>query len=150
NLEYWGALYRLPHRVIRVRVDEVLDRVGLSQAAGRRVETYSRGMKQRLHLARGLISDAKVLFLDEPTNGLDPVGALQFRQLIHELREENRTILLATHDMKEAEATCDRVTLIDHGSVIATESPRSLVAFAAQVRRVEAEGVDPGLLAQIR
>jgi ABC-2 type transport system ATP-binding protein len=150
NLEYWGALYRLQHRVLRARIEEVLIRVGLADAAGRRVETYSRGMKQRLHLARGLLADAQVLFLDEPTNGLDPIGALEFRELIGQLREEKRTIVLATHDMREAEALCDRVTLVDHGTIIATESPRSLAAFAAQVRRIETEGADAQLLAQIR
>jgi ABC-2 type transport system ATP-binding protein len=76
---------------------------------------YSRGMKQRLHLARGLIGDAKVLFLDEPTIGMDPMAARDFRTLVKALLAEGRTILLTTHDMAEAEALCDRVALIDHG-----------------------------------
>ena len=79
-------------------------------------------MKQRLHLARGLMGDARVLFLDEPTTGMDPIAARDFRNLIDELRGEGRTILLATHDMVEAEVVCDRVTLIDRGKIIATES----------------------------
>src|SRR6266511_3209649 len=103
NLEYWGALYKLSRAEIRVRSEQLIERVGLIERADERVETYSRGMKQRLHLARGLIGDANVLFLDEPTTGMDPLAAREFRRLIGELRGEGRTILLATHDMVEAE-----------------------------------------------
>ena len=146
NLEYWGALYRLPSAEVRRRSDRLLDRMGLADKADRRVETYSRGMKQRLHLARGLIGDARVLFLDEPTTGMDPVAAREFRALIGELKGEGRTILLATHDMVEAEALCQRVTLIDKGRVIATESPRSLAQMMSRHQRIDIEGADPGLL----
>ncbi len=79
NLEYWAALYRVPTSTGKRRVSELLDRVGMADRADDLVETYSRGMKQRLHLARGLVADAKVLFLDEPTTGLDPVAAREFR-----------------------------------------------------------------------
>src|ERR687896_677179 len=94
NLEYWGALYRLPSELVRRRTRELLERVGLSDRADQRVEQYSRGMKQRLHLARGLIADATVLFLDEPTTGMDPIAGREFRALVNELRGEGRTILL--------------------------------------------------------
>jgi ABC-2 type transport system ATP-binding protein len=127
----------------------LIERVGLSERADERVETYSRGMKQRLHLARGLIGDAKVLFLDEPTTGMDPLAAREFRALIAELRGEGRTILLATHDMAEAEALCDRVTLIDRGIILATESPRTLGRVISRFQRIDVEGVDDGLLARI-
>lgn len=80
-------------------------------------------MKQRLHLARGLVGDPEVLLLDEPTTGMDPVAAHNFRGLVGELRAEGRTILLTTHDMVEAETVCDRFTLIDRGRQLATESP---------------------------
>jgi len=109
NLEYWGALYRLSGAEIRSRSDALLERVGLTERADQRVEEFSRGMKQRLHLARGLMGDARVLFLDEPTTGMDPLAAREFRALIAELKGEGRTILLTTHDMVEAEAVCDRV-----------------------------------------
>src|SRR6266536_4839246 len=79
NLEYWGALYRLPASEVKGRADSLLERVGLTERADQRVEEFSRGMKQRLHLARGLIGDAKVLFLDEPTTGMDPLAAREFR-----------------------------------------------------------------------
>src|SRR5436190_11933180 len=126
NLEYWGALYRLATPQVRRRVEELLERVGLTERADARVETFSRGMKQRLHLARGLVGNAKVLFLDEPTTGMDPLAAREFRRLVVDLRAEGRTILLATHDMVEAETVCDRVTLIDRGRIVATESPGTL------------------------
>ena len=149
NLEYWGALYKLSRAEIRERSERLLERVGLTGRADERVETYSRGMKQRLHLARGLIGDAKVLFLDEPTAGMDPLAALEFRQLVHELRGEGRTVLLATHDMAEAEAVCDRVTLIDRGLIVASESPGSLARFVSRFRRIDVEGAPEELLAEI-
>ena len=149
NLEYWGALYRLPTQLVRERTRLLLERVGLSDRADQRVEQYSRGMKQRLHLARGLIGDAKVLFLDEPTTGMDPLAAREFRRLIGELKEEGRTILLTTHDMVEAEHVCDRVTLIDRGKILATETPRSLGAVISRFQRIDVEGVDERLLREL-
>jgi ABC-2 type transport system ATP-binding protein len=149
NLEYWGALYKLPAADVKQRTRALLDRVGLVERADQRVEEYSRGMKQRLHLARGLIGDAKVLFLDEPTTGMDPLAAREFRRLVAELRSEGRTILLTTHDMVEAETVCDRVTLIDRGKVIATETPRTLGTLISRFQRVDVEGADDGLLRRL-
>lgn len=146
NLSYWSALYKVPDVVAKRRVTELLNRVGITDRADALVETYSRGMKQRLHLARGLLADPRVMLFDEPTIGMDPVAARDFRVLIDELRAEGRTILLTTHDMAEAEAVCDRVTLIDHGSVLATETPRALAEIAARSRWIEAEGVTVDLL----
>ncbi len=149
NLRYWAALYLLPGPEANRRADELLERVGLTDRADSRVETFSRGMKQRLHLARGLIADPPVLLLDEPTTGMDPVAAREFRAIVHELRVEGRTILLTTHDMVEAEAVCDRVTLIDRGRVLATEPPRTLGRWLSQFGRIDAEGVDEALLNEV-
>jgi ABC-2 type transport system ATP-binding protein len=149
NLEYWGALYRVPGSEVRRRAQALLERVGLADKADERVETFSRGMKQRLHLARGLVGDGKVLFLDEPTTGMDPLAAREFRNLIEELRNEGRTILLATHDMVEAESVCDRVTLIDRGKIVATESPRTLGQVISRFQRIDVEGASPDLLARV-
>jgi ABC-2 type transport system ATP-binding protein len=150
NLEYWGALYKLSSRLTRERAQKLLERVGLTDKADQRVEEYSRGMKQRLHLARGLMGNARVLFLDEPTTGKDPNAARDFRSLINELRGEGRTILLATHDMVEAEIVCDRVTLIDRGKIVATESPRSLGRVISRFQRIDVEGAGEAVLAEIR
>jgi ABC-2 type transport system ATP-binding protein len=150
NLEYWGALYKLSASQTRSRAQELLERVGLTERADERVENYSRGMKQRLHLARGLVGDARVLFLDEPTTGMDPLAAREFRSLIAELKGEGRTILLATHDMVEAETVCDRVTLIDRGTILATESPRTLGHVISRFQRIDVEGASAELIARVR
>jgi ABC-2 type transport system ATP-binding protein len=106
-------------------------------------------MKQRLHLARGLIADPRVLFLDEPTTGMDPVAAHDFRELVRTLRAEGRTILLTTHDMAEAEAVCDRVTLIDGGRLLGTESPRTIGGWVSAHERVDARDVPESVVAAI-
>ena len=149
NLRFWGAIYGLHGTALRGRVDGLLDRVGLTDRNDERVDNFSRGMKQRLHLARGLISDPPVLILDEPTVGMDPVAAHDFRNLIHELRSDQRTVLLTTHDMVEAEAVCDRVTLVDRGRTLLTERPDAVGAMVSRYERVDAGGVDPALRERI-
>lgn len=149
NLDYWAALYGIPARDTPARVGELLARVGLEERADDRVETFSRGMRQRLHLARGLVGVPQVLFLDEPTVGLDPVAAVAFRDLIRDLRAQGKTIFLATHDMVEAESICDRVTLIDRGTILATESPRTLGRWTTAYEWVEAASVPEDLLAEL-
>jgi ABC-2 type transport system ATP-binding protein len=150
TLEYWAALYRVPAKETKRRAAALLERVGLGGRADERVEGFSRGMKQRLHLARGLIADARVLFLDEPTIGLDPIAARDFRKLVKELKSEGRTILITTHDMAEAEAVCDRVVLIDHGKLIATETPASLAQIVSQHERVDFVSRDGAVVEAIR
>ena len=150
NLEYWAALYNVPAPTARTRVSELLETVGLADRADYLVEGYSRGMKQRLHLARGLVADARVLFLDEPTTGMDPIASREFRSLVENLRSEGRTVLLTTHDMAEAESVCDRVTLIDRGKVLAVETPRSLGRLVARYERIDFKGCGDGLLDALR
>lgn len=150
NLEYWAALYRVPASETSSRVAKLLERVGLGERGDALVETYSRGMKQRLHLARGLVANARILFLDEPTTGMDPLGARDFREVIRELRSEGRTILLTTHDMAEAESVCDRVTLIDHGRVLAVETPRTLSLLMSRFERIDFEWHNDGLTDRLR
>jgi len=150
NLEYWAALYDVPPKEAGPRITRLLERVGLAERANHLVETYSRGMKQRLHLARGLVADARVLFLDEPTIGMDPLAARDFRVLVQELRSEGKTILLTTHDMAEAESICDRVALIDRGRVIAVESPRTLSRLITKYERIDFECVADDVVEQLR
>jgi len=149
NLGYWAALYGLDPRRARARIEELLGRFSLLDRAGDRVETYSTGMRQRLHLARGLISAPDLLLLDEPTNGLDPVEAGKLREAFRETAEDGRTILLATHDMAEAEAVCGRVTLINRGSLILTESTDTLGRRVLGTERVEVVGAGDELLGQV-
>ncbi|MFK8906912.1 ABC transporter ATP-binding protein [Streptomyces sp. YS-3] len=141
NLRFWAAMYGLHGPALRLRVDELLERLGLADRAGDRVDTFSRGMKQRLHLARGLVGDPKVLLLDEPTVGMDPVAARDFRGLVGEMRAERRTVLMTTHDMAEAEAVCDLVTMIDRGRVLLTETPAEIGRVVPRHERVVAGGV---------
>ncbi|MDX3230404.1 ABC transporter ATP-binding protein [Streptomyces sp. ME19-01-6] len=150
NLRFWGALYGLRGRELRRRVGALLERTGLDEHADDRVDTLSRGMKQRLHIARGLVPDPPVLILDEPTIGMDPMAAHDFRALVGQLCDGDRTVLLTTHDMREAEALCDQVTLIDHGRVIATESTTAVGALVAENERIEAADVPPALLETLR
>ncbi|HEX6232455.1 MAG TPA: ABC transporter ATP-binding protein [Jiangellaceae bacterium] len=149
NLEFWAAMYGLRGRALRPRVDAMLSQIGLTERADDRVEGFSRGMKQRLHLARGLIGDPQVVLLDEPTIGMDPVAAREFRTLVGRLRDDGRTVLLTTHDMAEAEAVCDRVTLIDSGRLLATERPAALSRWISTYSRVDARDVPAGRVAQL-
>lgn len=149
NLLYWAALAELDTPTARRRTSELLERFGLADRADAPVETFSRGMRQRLHLARGLIADPPLLVLDEPTNGMDPVAALAFRDLVRELQAEGRTLLLATHDMAEAEDLCGRVTLIDRGRVLATETPRTLAAWLSRYEYVDVDGAPGPLLDEV-
>jgi ABC-2 type transport system ATP-binding protein len=131
NLVFWAALYGLPTKLAGERAAMLLRRLGLADRADDRVESFSRGMKQRVHLARGLISDPRVVVMDEPTVGLDPVAAHEFRRLVGELRADGRTILITTHDMAEAQAVCDRVSFIDDGNLLMTVDPRDITEWAA-------------------
>jgi ABC-2 type transport system ATP-binding protein len=135
NLRYFADLYRIPPDVSRRRINELLDQLGLAGREHDKVEVYSRGMKQRLHLARGLLNDPEVLFLDEPTIGLDPVGARELRLLIRKLADAGKTIFLTTHYMFEADAICDRIAVIKKGAVVAEGTPVSIK------RMVENQGV---------
>jgi ABC-2 type transport system ATP-binding protein len=149
NLKYWAALYRLPRREGIRRTKELLSMVGLDERADDPVETFSRGMKQRLHLARGLLADPRLVILDEPTTGMDPVAARDSRSLIGRLKDEGRTVLITTHDMNEAEAVCDRVSLIADGRLIATESPRTIGKWITRYEWIEAEQVPAELQAAL-
>lgn len=126
NLRYFANLYGLHPAQARRRIDEVLEQVGLSDRGNDRVETFSRGMKQRLHIARALLHHPRVLFLDEPTLGIDPVGARELRELILSLKARGTTILLTTHYMFEADALCDRIGIINQGQLVALNTPQGL------------------------
>jgi ABC-2 type transport system ATP-binding protein len=122
NLKLFADLYGAPAD----RTDELLERVGIANAKDRKVKTYSTGMKQRLLLARGLVNDPKVLFLDEPTRGLDPMSARNLRTIVRELSAAGTTIVLTTHDMVEADELCHRVAFLSEGRIVALDTPREL------------------------
>ncbi len=130
NLWFFSQLYGLSNEESKRRVSQLIEAVGLQEKANERMNRLSSGMKQRLNVARSLINDPKILFLDEPTLGLDVVFAQQIREYIKELIKVNRekTILLTTHYMAEADELCDRVAIIDRGKIIVVETPAKLKA----------------------
>jgi ABC-2 type transport system ATP-binding protein len=140
NLRYFADLYGVPKNIRDKRIKELLEFMGLSDRAHNRVETYSKGMKQRLHLARGLINDPEIIFLDEPTVGLDPEIAIETRKMIRELVEKGKTILLTTHYMFEADQLCKRVAIIRNGDIVALDTPSGLKKYVMETSVVEVEG----------
>jgi ABC-2 type transport system ATP-binding protein len=139
NLRYFAELYGVPPSEQRPRIEHLLEVVGLKGREHERAEGYSRGMKQRLHVARGLLHDPDVIFLDEPTIGLDPVGARDVRATIASLTEVGKTVLLTTHYMFEADALCDRIAVISHGEIVAEGTPTELKRGVAEGTVVEVE-----------
>jgi ABC-2 type transport system ATP-binding protein len=152
NLRYFAELYAVPAREQRRRIDELLDLVGLAGREKERVEGYSRGMRQRLHIARGLLHDPPVVFLDEPTIGVDPVGARELRKTIASLAESGKTVLLTTHYMFEADDLCNRMAVINKGQIVAEGTPRDLKAIVADrtVIEIETFGVDEDAVERVR
>ena len=153
NLRYFAELYGVPARDQTRRINELLELVGLKGREKERVEGYSRGMRQRLHIARGLVHDPPVLFLDEPTIGLDPVGARELRSLVASLvTEQKKTVLLTTHYMFEADQLCDRVAVIAKGQIVAEGTPSHLKSHVADMTVVEIEtfGVQEAVIERIR
>ena len=151
NLRYFAELYGVQPRRQRARIGELLALVGLDGREEERVEGYSRGMRQRLHIARGLLHDPPVLFLDEPTIGVDPVGARELRALIASLTEQGKTVLLTTHYMFEADSLCDRIAVIANGEIVAQGTPQQLKARVEQSGVVEVEvfGIDEASVRRI-
>lgn len=133
NLTTFADLYGAP----RSRVDELLEMVGIADAADRKVKTYSSGMQQRLLIARALINQPSVLFLDEPTRGLDPVSARDIRGIVSGMSDAGTTVFLTTHYMEEADELCDRVAFLSQGKIVALDSPRELkLRYGQPVARV--------------
>jgi ABC-2 type transport system ATP-binding protein len=140
NLDLFRRLYRVPQK----RVHEVLEMVQLSQRAKEPVQNYSRGMKQRLLIARALLHKPSVMFLDEPSSGLDPHSAHQIRNMILNLSKEGVTVFLTTHYLEEAELLCNRVAIIDRGNIIAldrTEELKSLYSLRKINIKIEENGI---------
>jgi ABC-2 type transport system ATP-binding protein len=152
NLRYFAELYAVPPRDQKRRIAELLDLVGLTGREKERVEGYSRGMRQRLHIARGLLHDPPVVFLDEPTIGVDPVGARELRKTIAALTAAGKTVLLTTHYMFEADDLCDRIAVINKGEIVAEGTPRDLKAIVADrtVIEIEAFGVNEDAIERMR
>jgi len=152
NLRYFAELYGVSGAAQRKRIDEVVELVGLKGREKERVEGYSRGMRQRLHIARGILHDPEVVFLDEPTIGVDPVGARDLRQTIADLVAVGKTVLLTTHYMFEADALCDRIAVIAKGQIVGEGTPEELKGRVegGRVTEIEVFGVDEPTVGRLR
>jgi ABC-2 type transport system ATP-binding protein len=135
NLIYFGNLYGLKREIIVRRTEEMLEMVGLRDRAREQVEGYSRGMKQRLHLAKALLHDPPILILDEPTIGLDPAAAVDLRRAVGALVPEH-SVLLTTHDMVEADTLCREIAIVNQGNIVAQGTPDELKTTVETERRV--------------
>ncbi len=148
NLMFWGRMYGLRDRTLARRVDELLDVVQLSDRASNRIDTFSGGMKRRINIAAGLLHRPDVLFLDEPTVGIDPQTRRSILDLVKELNTEGLTVLYTTHYLEEAEFLCDRVGIMDEGKMIAVGTRDELTESigATGVIEVRADGLNDALV----
>jgi ABC-2 type transport system ATP-binding protein len=119
NLMFWGGMYNIPGKELKERIDETLDLLGLTDRKNDKVKTYSGGMKRRVNLASALLHRPKILFMDEPTVGIDPQSRNLIFEVVEKLHKEGMTIVYTTHYMEEAERLCDRIGIIDNGKIIA-------------------------------
>jgi ABC-2 type transport system ATP-binding protein len=127
NLKLFGNLYDLPKDILKQRIDELLKLVKMEKWANHKIGTFSSGMKQRINVIRALLNQPEILFLDEPTLGLDPQSSSEIREFIKKINIENRTtIILTTHMMVEADMLCDRIGIIDRGKIVALDTPANL------------------------
>jgi ABC-2 type transport system ATP-binding protein len=152
NLKYFADLYGVPMQYRDRRIQEVLDMVGLTAKADTQVEDYSRGMKQKLHIAKGIIHDPEVIFMDEPTIGLDPQASRETRKLTQDLISQGKTILLTTHYMFEADELCRRIAVINNGKIVAMDTPQGLKGLVKDTAVIEVEGfgIDDVVMDKVR
>lgn len=139
NLIYFADLYKVNSKIKNSRITDLLKLVGLEDVANQKVETFSKGMKQRLQIARGLINDPEILLLDEPTIGLDPIGAQELHNIIIKLSEQGKTIILTTHYMFEADKLCNRILFIDKGKKVALDTSNQLKKLLKNIMIVNFE-----------
>jgi len=132
NLLFWGAMYDLRGQELRERVEEALDMVGLTERADDRVATYSGGMKRRLNFAAGLLHRPRILFLDEPTVGIDPQSRRRILDMVKDLNRAGTTVLYTTHYMEEAEELSHRLAIMDHGQIIALGTLSELIRMVGE------------------
>ena len=155
NLMFFGKLYNIPKEILEERIDELLELVQLSQWKNSKVGTFSTGMRQRMNVVRALLNMPKVLFLDEPTLGLDPQSTVEVREFVKKINRENETtIILTTHMMNEADILCDRIGIIDHGKISAldtsTNLKNSISGANTTILVLEISNLDPDLISTIR
>lgn len=155
NLLFFGDLFNIPKDALNKRIDDLLELVQLTKWKGSQVGTFSSGMRQRMNVIRALLNMPQVLFLDEPTLGLDPQSTVEIREFIKKINRENETtILITTHMMGEADLLCDRIGIIDHGKIVALDTSTNLKRMISgantTILKLEIANLTPDLIATIR
>jgi ABC-2 type transport system ATP-binding protein len=126
NLRFFGKLYAIPKQKREERIDELLELVDMQEWKDTQISKFSTGMKQRINVIRALLPEPKIIFMDEPTLGLDPQTTVSIREIIRDINKKGVTVILTTHAMTEAEALSDRIAIIDHGKIAALDTPQNL------------------------
>jgi ABC-2 type transport system ATP-binding protein len=155
NLFFFGNLFNIPRDVLNKRIDDLLELVQLTKWKNSQVGTFSSGMRQRMNVIRALLNMPQVLFLDEPTLGLDPQSTVEIREFIKKINRENETtLLITTHMMGEADLLCDRIGIIDHGKIVALDTSTNLKRMISgantTILKLEIANLTPDLFATIR
>lgn len=155
NLRLFGELYDIPKDLLNKRIAKLLSFVRMEQWADHRIDTFSTGMKQRINVIRALVNQPEILFLDEPTLGLDPQSTAEIRELTRRINIENQTtIILTTHMMAEADMLCDRIGIIDHGKIVALDTPsnlkKSISGSDTTFFEFEIPNLDSGIISSIK
>jgi len=155
NLWFFGSLFNIPKEVLTKRIDELLELVQLTQWKNAQVGTFSTGMRQRMNVIRALLNMPQVLFLDEPTLGLDPQSSVEIRDFIKKLNQENdTTIIITTHMMVEADLLCDRIGIMDHAKIVALDTSTNLKKMISgadtTILKLEIGNLSPNIIEAIR
>lgn len=155
NLWFFGNLFDIPHEILSKRIDELLDMVQLTQFRNSLVGNFSTGMRQRTNVIRGLLNNPQVLFLDEPTLGLDPQSSANLREFIKKINAQYQTtIIITTHILTDAELLCNRIAIVDHAKLVALDTPSNLKktvsAGGATILNLKISNLSPDLVAKIR
>jgi len=137
NLLFWGGMYKIPGKELEECIDETLDLLGLTDRKNDKVKTYSGGMKRRINIASALLHKPRILFMDEPTVGIDPQSRNLIFEVVEKLHNEGTTIIYTTHYMEEAERLCDRIGIMDNGEIIAQGTMKELKALGSMEESVE-------------
>jgi len=149
TLDFYGRLFKLPGRVRKMRIEALLDMVGLKAVANRHVGTFSKGMARRIGLAQALINDPDLLILDEPTTGLDPIGTRQIKDLIIELAKRGKTILLCSHLLADVEDVCDRIAILYGGKIQAEGGVEDLLRHSDKTEIITSR-LSPAVLEKVK
>jgi ABC-2 type transport system ATP-binding protein len=155
NLKLFGKLYDIPNERLNKKIDELLGIVRMEKWGDSRIGTYSTGMKQRINVIRALVNDPEILFLDEPTLGLDPQSTAEIRELIRKINiEQKTTMILTTHMMIEADMLCDRIGIIDKGKIVALDTPSNLKKIVSgtdtTILEIDIPNLTPGLMSTLK